>query len=53
MLLHFYSPKELKDFQKVSKKAVLDWLEEANKFLYKLDPLKWKKDEQRMKRIGW
>jgi len=53
MLLHFYSPKELKEFQKVPRAAVLQWLEETNKFLYELDPVKWKKDEARMKRIGW
>ena len=53
MLMNYYSVKDIKDFLEISSEAALDWLEEANRFFYKLDPTKWNKDEEMMKKIGW
>lgn len=53
MLMNYYTDKDIKDFLKISNYQALNWLEEANRFFYNVDPKKWQKDEQMMKKIGW
>ena len=50
MLLSFFQPKEHK---KLSAKDTLNWLEEANKFFYALDPKKYERDQIKMRKMGW
>lgn len=53
MLLDFFASEDLRKFKRISNKAALEWLEEANRFLYKSDPKRWQKEEALMKKIGW
>lgn len=50
---NYYSDEEIRDSLKMSKKAILNWLEEVNHFIHKARPGQWKKDEEMMKKIGW
>ena len=50
----YFSEEELNDSQKGSRKAVLDWIQEANHFFFKArGPAAWKRDGEIMEKIGW
>jgi|GEM_PF-6300196 hypothetical protein len=53
MLLNYYRKEDLRNFMKISNYQALNWLEEVNRFFYKLNPKKWEKDHEMMKKIGW
>jgi len=50
MLLNFFQPNEHK---KLSLKDTLNWLEKANKFFYTLNPQKYERDQNKMRKLGW
>jgi hypothetical protein len=53
IMYHYYDDETLKDAMSISRKAALDWIEEANHFFHKVRGKQWLKDEEMMKKIGW
>lgn len=50
----YFSDEELRNSRKCSREAALNWIQEANHFIFKArGPAAWKKDEMTMKKIGW
>jgi hypothetical protein len=53
LLMNYYDDEILYSAKKITRKQILNCLEKANRFLRKIRPSQWKKDEAIMKKIGW
>jgi hypothetical protein len=50
---NYFDDSSIKESMAISRKAALNWIEEANHFFYKANPRNWRKQTALMKKIGW